>query len=152
VYVKIGYSRLGNRREILLLGFVPEITGNQRINYVALDFFGKALADNGSWDFALAEARNSRQFLIAVNEIFSLRFYYLGRNFNGEFALTRINFFGGRFCLCSFSRQGIAFKQIKNGRTRREPSLEVECTMCSGCEGAGDASRKTNALAPNISL
>jgi hypothetical protein len=24
--------------------------------------------------------------------------------------------------------------------------------MCSGCEGAGDASRKTNALAPNISL
>ena len=66
--VKVGDSRLRNRHQVLLLGFLAEITRHQGLDNFVLDIFGETLANDGGRNFAFAEAGNARQLLVAVHD------------------------------------------------------------------------------------
>ena len=72
VQVKVGDARLGNRQQVLLLGFLAEIARHQRLHKIALDFVGETLADHGGRHLALAEAGDARQFRVAAHDLVAL--------------------------------------------------------------------------------
>src|SRR5271157_760627 len=115
--VKIGHARLRHRLQVLLLCLLAEIARHQGFNNVALDLIGKALADDGSRDLALAKARNARLLLIAEQDGVSLCADYVSRDRNRYFAFAGIRLLlgldvcrVGRACRAGFSRQENAFR------------------------------------------
>src|ERR1035437_7712130 len=92
--VKVSDAWLRNRQQVLLLGFLAEITRHQGLNDFVLDLFGKTLANNGSRDLALAETGDSRQLLVAIHNGLGFSFDQVGWNLDSDFALAGIRRFG----------------------------------------------------------
>ena len=68
VDVQIGYARLRNRGQPQLFGFFAEISRNQRVDYVALDAFGKTLLDHGGGSVSGTESGDAGQFLVFLDQ------------------------------------------------------------------------------------
>ena len=103
--VKIGDLRLRNRDQSLLVGFFAEIARDQRLDHIALQVFGKTLADDGCGHMSAAEAGDARQLLIFLDQGCSLAIYFFDRNFNCDLPPGAAGgLSGAHICLSGFDR------------------------------------------------
>ena len=80
--VEVGDLWLRHRDQALLVGLFAEVARDQGLDHVALQVLGKTLADDGGGHVPAAEARDTRQLLIFLDQGFGLAGYFLERDFN----------------------------------------------------------------------
>ncbi len=103
--VEIGDLRLRYRDQALLVGFFAEVAGDQRFHHVALQVLGKTLADDGCGHMSAAEAGDTRQLLIFLDQGCGLAVYFLDGNLNRNLPPGAAGgFSGAHICLSGFDR------------------------------------------------
>ena len=70
--VQIRDARLGNRHQLLTIGFFVEEAGDEFIDDLAFDLLGEAVADDGGRNFAPAEAGQAGHLGEILDDFFGL--------------------------------------------------------------------------------
>ena len=103
--LQIGDLRLRDRDQALLVGFFAEIAGDQGLDHITLQVFGKTLADDGCGHMSAAEAGDARQLLIFLDQGCSLAIYFFDRNLNCNLPPGAAGgLSGAHICLSGFDR------------------------------------------------
>src|SRR5215472_1292036 len=105
--MKVRHSRLGDGSQAQLVGLLTKVTGNQGVDHVGLDVFGKPLANDRRRYVSLAEAWQAGQLLILLNQSLSLACYSVRRNLDCDLSLgtgTSIGFGGTHIYLSAANR------------------------------------------------
>ena len=126
--VEVGDLRLRYRDQALLVSLFAEVTRNQRFHHVALQIFGKTLADDGCGHMSAAEAGDARQLLIFLDQGFGLAVHFLDGNLNRNLPPgAAAGLSGAHICLSGFNRSNRSISDKSNGtavnlsvKTRRE--------------------------------
>jgi hypothetical protein len=120
--MQVSDLRLGNGMQSLLVGLAAEIARDERFHHFALDVLRKALPNDRSRNFALAEAGDASQLLKLLDDDFGLPGHFLSWDVDFNLAFAGVfNFSSGHSLdYKSWARQrqtpeGGGFK-ITNGR------------------------------------
>ena len=111
--VQIGDLRLRHRDQSLLVGLFAEVAGDEGLDHIALQVFGKTLADDGGGHMSAAEAGDARQLLIFLDQGIGLAVYFLDGNFNRDLPPgAAAGLSGAHICLSGFGRSNRSISEL----------------------------------------
>ena len=103
--VEVGDLRLRHRDQALPVGLFAEVARDEGLDHIALEIFGKTLTDDGGGHMPAAEAGDTRQFLIFLDQGIGLAGDFFDGNLNRDLPSgAAAGLSGAHICLSGLGR------------------------------------------------